>query len=43
MLPERASEGAGFSVVAQNLLFENEEPGRTLDVVLDSFGPRPTA
>lgn len=35
VMPERASEGVGFSVVAQNLLFENEEPGQTLDVVLD--------
>ena len=35
VLPERASSGHGFSVLAQNLLFENEEPGRTLDVVLE--------
>ena len=35
VLPERASGGEGFSVLAQNLLFENEDPARTLDVVLD--------
>lgn len=32
--PERASEGAGFSVLAQNLWFENEDPGSTLDALL---------
>jgi endonuclease/exonuclease/phosphatase family metal-dependent hydrolase len=36
ILPERADSGERFSVVAQNLLFENEEPERTLDVVVDT-------
>ena len=32
--PERATSGHRVSVVAQNLYFENEDPGRTLEVVL---------
>jgi endonuclease/exonuclease/phosphatase (EEP) superfamily protein YafD len=35
VLPERASSGERFSLVAQNLLFDNAEPEETLDAVLD--------
>lgn len=34
--PERATDGPALSVLAQNLWFQNEDPQRTLDAVLDS-------
>jgi endonuclease/exonuclease/phosphatase (EEP) superfamily protein YafD len=34
LFPERATGGEGFSVVAQNMFFQNDDPAGTLDAVL---------